>query len=492
MPDATPDPRDAVATPDPHSQRVLALCSGATFIAFLDVSVVNIAFPDILKDFSQSSISALTWIVSGYAVMFAALLTPAGRVADSLGRRKVFLTSLALFTLASLACAVAPSVGWLIGARFVQGAAAAGMIPAALGLILATTARERIPTAVAAWSAAAGFSAVVGPAVGGLLLQVFSWRSVFYINLPFGAVLLFAGLSVLPRQEAGPRGRLPDPIGAGALALGIAGLVSALTEGDKWGWSSVRTIGLGAAGLALVALAVLRSRDRANAAIDPGVWRSPAYKLANLALGLLSMSMFAWMLGGPLFTTAIWHWSTLQTAGALSIGAVMSMIGSLSAGRITDPVARVWAAALGCLLFAGSTAIWASPAFGSTSNFWGGWVPSALLGGAGIGLGLTCLSTIAAATVTPLKFAAGLGMTLTVRQLGGALGVAGLAAIISSSAVPGSVASFHHVYLAATVVCVLCAVSVAGLLLVLRPAAAAAAAPSSPSSPSSPTQVQPG
>jgi hypothetical protein len=151
-------------------------------------------------------------------------------------------------------------------------------------------------------------------------------------------------------------------------------------------------------------------------------------------------------------------------------------------------VTRVWVAVLGCLLFAGSNALWASPVFGATSNFWGGWVPSALLGGAGIGLGLTCLSTIAAATVPALKFAAGLGMTLTVRQLGGALGVAGLAAIISSSAVPGSVASFHHVYLAATVVTVLCSVTITGLLLVLRPVTA----PTRATVPGAPSPVPPG
>jgi EmrB/QacA subfamily drug resistance transporter len=449
--------------------RVLALCSGITFIAFLDFSVVNIAFPDISNDFTGTSINTMTWIVSGYAVMFAALLVPAGRVSDSVGRRTVFLWSLSGFTIASLVCGLAPSVGWLIAGRFAQGAAAGGMIPAALGLILSTTPRERIPRAVAAWSAAAGFSAVIGPAVGGALLSAFGWRSVFFINLPICGALLLGGLAVLPRHVRGSGDRLPDPIGSAALGLGIAAVVSALTEGDKWGWGDARTIGLVAIGLTLVVVTVRRSRTHQAPAIDIAVWRNPAYKIANLGLGMLSLTMFAWMLGAPLFATTIWQWTIMETAGALSIGAVAAMAGSLSAGRLTNPATQVKVAILGCLLFAGSNAVWASDLFGEESNFWGGWLPGALLGGGGLGLALTCLSTLAAGAMVPLKFAGGVGMTLAVRQVGGALGVAGFAAIIVSTAQPGSISAFHHVFAAAMAVNIIGALTVSALIAALRP-----------------------
>jgi EmrB/QacA subfamily drug resistance transporter len=457
---------------DVNPARILALCSGITFIAFLDFSVVNIAFPDILKDFPHTSINTMTWIVSGYAVMFAALLVLAGRVSDSIGRRTVFLWSLAAFTIASLVCGLAPSVGWLIAARFVQGAAAGGMIPAALGLILSTTPRERIPRAIAAWSATAGFSAVIGPALGGVLLSAFGWRSVFFINLPICGALLMGGLAVLPRHVRGSGDRLPDPIGSAALGLGIAGVVSALTEGDTWGWGDGRTVGLVAIGLTLIVVTVLRSRTHHAPAIDIAVWRSPAYKISNLGLGMLSVTMFAWMLGAPLFATTIWQWTILETAGALSIGAVAAMAGSLSAGRLTNPATQVKVAILGCLLFAGSNAVWASSLFGATSNFWGAWLPGALLGGGGLGLALTCLSTLAAGAMVPLKFAGGVGMTLAVRQVGGALGVAGFAAITVSSAAPGSVSSFHHVFVAAMAVNIVGALAVSALITALRPSPA--------------------
>ncbi|WP_433548669.1 MFS transporter [Streptomyces sp. CA-294286] len=452
-----------------NTSRVFALCSGASFLAFLDLSIVSIAFPDILEDFPGTSLNSTTWVLSGYSVMLAAMLAPFGRIADSVGRRTVFLWSLAGFSLASLVCAVAPSIWWLIAARVVQGVAAGGMIPAALGLILATTPRERIARAVGAWSAVAGFSAVIGPAAGGVLLSAFGWRAVFYVNLPLCAALLIGGLSALPRDVRAADARLPDPVGSIALVLGIAGAVTALTQGDTWGWTDPLTLGLGVAGVALVLATVLRSRTHRAPAIDLPVWRSPVFKIASLGLGMLNATMFAWMLAAPLFAAQIWHWSVLQTAAALSVGAVSSMSGSLAAGRLVRPDHQVKVAVLGALLFAGSNAIWASALFGPTPNFWGGWLPAALLGGGGLGLAITCLSTLAARTVPPLRFASGLGMTLTVRQVGGAVGVAGLASIMASSAVPGSIASFHAVYLVAMAVNILCALVLCALFTALRP-----------------------
>jgi EmrB/QacA subfamily drug resistance transporter len=443
---------------------VLFLCSGATFMAFLDLSVVNIAFPKILEHFSGTSIDTLTWIVSGYAVMFAAVLTPAGRLADTLGRRNVFLISLLGFTLASLLCGAAPTVGWLIAARFCQGALAAGMIPAALGLILSTTPRERIPKAIGAWSAAAGFSAVVGPAAGGLLVEAFGWRSVFVINGPIGLTLLLLAFRALPGSVPASGTRLPDAVGTVALALGIGGVVTALTEGDSWGWSSARTIGVLVAGVVLAAAAWMRSRNHAAPSIDVSLWASRKYAMCNIASAILGAAMFAWLLGAPLYTSTIWHWSILETAGALTIGAVASMIGSTVAGNVTKPGRQRWTAVTGILMFAASNAIWASSLFGSEPNFWEAWVPSGLLGGGGLGLSLTALASAAAAAVPPMRFAAGVGMNLTARQVGGALGTAMLAAIMASHAVPGSVDAFHHVYAVSMVIAVLAAIAAVGVV----------------------------
>ena len=435
---------------------VLLICSGATFMAFLDLSVVNIAFPKIIAHFPQSSLATLTWVISGYAVMFAALLTPLGRLADTAGRTKVFLGSLVGFTIASMLCGAATSATWLIIARFVQGGMAAGMIPAALGLVMASTPLPKLTKAIGAWSAAAGFSAVIGPVIGGLLVEEFSWRSVFYINGPVGLLLLIAGARALPKHLAPSGSKSPDLIGTLALTLGIGGVVAALTEGEHWGWGNYKTLGLLVLGLLLVAYSLVRSRSHEAPAIEVGLWKSVRFARTNLVSSVFGVSMFAWLLAGPLWLTAIWHWSILQTAGALSVGAFGSMVSSTVAGRITDGRKHRSLVFIGLIMFAICTGVQASSLFDEHVRFWSVWVPGGFVGGWGLGFAATALSSIAATSLPPVRFAAGVGMNLTARQVGGAIGTAGLAAIMASYANPG-VNAFHAVYIACTIATVIAA-----------------------------------
>lgn len=436
---------------------VLLLCSGATFMAFLDLSVVNIAFPEIIKAFPSTTMANLTWVVSGYAVMFAALLTPAGRLADTLGRAKVFLGSLIGFTIASLICGAAPNATALIVGRFLQGAMAAGMIPAALGLIMAATPLPHLMKAIGAWSAAAGFSAVIGPVIGGLLVDHLSWRAVFYINGPVGLLLLLAGLRGLPKHLPPAGSKLPDLIGTVSFAVGVGFVVAALTEGESWGWADARTLGLLICGLALCLVALLRSQKHESPAIDTGLWKSTRFARTNVVSAIFGVSMFAWLLAGPLWATQVWHWSIMEAAGALSIGAVASMITSTVAGRINDPGKHRLLVVIGLLMFAACTVMQSTDLFFDTEpKFWSAWVPSGLLGGGGLGFAATALSSIAATSLPPVRFAAGVGMNLTARQVGGALGTAGLAAVFASYDRPG-VDAFHTVYIACTVISVIAA-----------------------------------
>ncbi|WP_255273737.1 MFS transporter [Actinomadura madurae] len=184
------------------------LAAGATFLAMLDATVANLAVADLHADFPGTSLSGLTWVITLYAVLFAALLAPAGRLADLVGRRSLYLWGTGLFTLASLACAIAPNVPVLLGTRGVQGAAAAALIPASLALLLKDTPPERRARSIGLWSAAGALAAAIGPGLGGVLVDQLGWRSLFVINLPFGLAMLLGGLR-LPRAE-GAAGRLPD------------------------------------------------------------------------------------------------------------------------------------------------------------------------------------------------------------------------------------------------------------------------------------------
>jgi EmrB/QacA subfamily drug resistance transporter len=444
-----------------NARVVLLIACGATFMAFLDLSVVNIAFPRIIQQFPQASVASLTWIVSGYAVMFAAFLTPLGRVADTIGRTKVFVVALAAFTVASILCGLAPNPGFLIASRFAQGVAAAGMIPSALGLVLGMTAPSRMTAAVGAWSASAGFSAVAGPVIGGVLIDWFGWRWVFFINGPIGLLLLVAALSALPRNAVRQISRLPDFLGTLALTIGVGAIIAALTQSHDWGWSSAPTLVLLIGGGVLVGTALLRSQRHPAPAIDTSLWRNRRFAVTNATAAVLGTAMFAWLLAGPLFLAVIWHWSILKSAGALSIAAVMAMVTSIVAGRVSKPDTLRWLTVLGAMLFAACCAFMATDAFGHEVRFWNAWVPAGLLGGAGLGFGLTALSSIVASSVPATRFAAGIGMMLTARQIGGGLGIAVLAAILSSTHDP--VAGFHNVWLACAIVAAVAAVSAMGL-----------------------------
>src|SRR3954465_13419810 len=220
-----------------HRARVTAIVSVGVFVASLDLFIVNIAFPDIQRDFDGTSLAGLSWILNAYAIVFAALLVPAGRWADRAGLKRGFLGGLALFTLASVIAAAAPSVELLVAARGLQAIGAAFMVPTSLGLLIPESPAERRAAVVALGAAAGGVAAAAGPPIGGLLVEA-SWRWIFLINLPVGVAALWWASRVLREgreDEGSPR---PDLLGAAVLAAGIGTLTLAIVKGPAWGWDS--------------------------------------------------------------------------------------------------------------------------------------------------------------------------------------------------------------------------------------------------------------
>ncbi|MGW5381776.1 MFS transporter [Nocardia sp. NPDC003963] len=385
-------------------------------------------------------------MVSGYAVAFAALLTPGGRIADAVERRTVLLWALAGFALTSLLCGLAPNAGWLVAGRVAQGATAALMVPAALGALLAVTPRERIGGAVAVWSAAGGLAAVVGPALGGALVETAGWRSVFVINVPV-ALTLAAMVFRLPASDTGRTDTaLPDPLGTIMIALGLGGLVAGVTEGQRWGWTAPGTLAVLGLATVLALAALRRSFRHPNPALAVELWRSRPFALANAASFAFGAAMFAWLLAGPMFLDALWGYSVLGSAAAMSVGAVASMVTATLTGRITTPGIRRWTGVLGVLMF-GTTLVWMSTdTFGPDPALWSAWIPAGALGGGGVGIAVTVLGATAANALPPHRFAAGTGMNLTARQLGGALGIAVLASVLAAH--PGQPQTgFHTLFL---------------------------------------------
>src|SRR5690349_21320155 len=263
-----------------HKRIVAVACAGA-FLAFLDATIVNIAFPDISRSFAGSGRDALSWVLDGYFVVIAALLVPAGGLADRFGHRRIFLLGIAGFTLASLLCAAAPSLTLLIAFRVVQGVGAALIAPASLAIVLDSFPVERRSTGVGLWGAAAAAAAAVGPTLGGALVELSDWRLVFLVNLPLGAAILLAGRRTLPAPKI-LDSRLPDLPGAGLLALGLATLTLAIVEGNDWGWDSAGTLVAFAAAALLLATVVWRSRTHPRPIVEPELFAHRSFALGNL------------------------------------------------------------------------------------------------------------------------------------------------------------------------------------------------------------------
>ena len=298
---------------------VLLIASAAAFLSSLDLFIVNLAFPAIRADFPGSDLGAISWVLNGYTVVFAAFLALAGRLADRLGHRRVFLAGLAVFTLASAACAAAPSVGLLVAARAVQAVGAALVTPTSLSLLLAAFPAERRAHAVGAWASIGAVAAALGPPLGGLLVEA-SWHWVFLVNVPVGVVALVAGLRFLPAGAGQDGAGLPDVLGAVGLVVGVGALAFALVRAPDLGWGSVPVVvGLAVAVLGLAGV-VLRSRRHPVPALDLAVVRTPVVGLAALTMIAFTTGFAGMLVANVLFLTGTWGWSAPLAGLALAVG----------------------------------------------------------------------------------------------------------------------------------------------------------------------------
>ncbi|NYE39845.1 MFS transporter [Streptomyces fulvorobeus] len=418
---------------------VVTLAAGAIFLSILDATVANLAVTDMRDSFPDASVTDLTWVISLYAIVFAAFLAPAGRLADVLGRRRLYIIGMGLFTATSLLCALAPGLPVLLVARALQGLGAAAMIPASLAVVLADVTPQRRGAAIGLWSAAASAAAAAGPILGGVLIDAVGWRSVFFINVPLGLALL-AGIKVVRVPERTTHG-LPDVFGTLFLAAGTALVVLGVTQGQEWQWADPRVLGCFAGGLVLLALALLRARTHPRPAIQTRLWRSRVFALANLVSFFFGAALYAWLLVGALFLVDVWGYSRMAAGLSMSPGAVLSALVAVLVGRSLSRRCPHLVVFFGTSALVGA-ALWLALTLSSHAALWSMWIPVGLLAGAGIGAVSTGLSSAAALSVEPADFAGATGLNMAVRQIGGALGIAVLAAILpaqtSSSPTPYS------------------------------------------------------
>jgi len=413
-----------------HRYRVLIVVSVATFVASMDLFIVNIAFPSIEREFAGTSDATLSWVLSAYAIVTAALLIPAGRLADLLGRKRMFMGGLVTFVVASALCAAAPGAGWLIGARVLQAVGGAVLMPTSLALLLAEFSGRQRAIAVAIWSATGAVAAGAGPPIGGLLVQA-SWRWVFVVNLPVGLITAVIAARILSESRDPQGKRLPDFAGAAMLVLASSALMLAIVQGQSWGWASPRILALIAGAVVLSAGFVYWSSRHPAPVLELGLFRARAFSAANISGTLFFAAFGAMLLASVLFLTRVWHEDILTAGLQISPGPIAAAVFAVPGSLLSRRFGERTIAAIGSVLFA-LAGLWWLRTVGLEPHYASEFLPGWLIGGAGVGFVIPTLASAAAAALPPSRFATGSAVYGMTRMFGIALGIAILIAVLGT------------------------------------------------------------
>ncbi len=449
-----------------RTRLVVLVAIGAAFMSSLDLSVVNVAFDDIGASFGANRLGGptagdLSWVLNAYAVTFAVLLVPFGRLADRYGRKQIFVGGLLLFTVASAACAVSGGVWLLVAFRVLQAAGAAAMTPTSLSILLAALPAERRLGGVRLWAATGAIAAAIGPSVGGLLTQL-GWQWVFLINLPIGAALLVVAVrevhEVRPDDQAG----VPDLLGAALFAGSVGLLALGLVKSPEWGWTSVRTaLALGVA-LVLGLLFALRSMRHPSPVIHPELLRVSTFRWAIVTMLLFNVSFAINLLAGILWLQQIWGYSALQTGFAVAVGPVLVPVTAALSHRLLPDVRPARLITAGSLVL-GFSALLLGLSMGPEPAYLTSYLPGWLLGGVGVGLALPNLMAGATHDLAPHQAATGSGVVTMARQIGFVVGVSILFAIVGDGVGRDAMGAFSACFLVAAAVLVAASVTAFGM-----------------------------
>lgn len=405
-----------------QARLTLAIAGLAAMATYLDTTILFVAFPGITASFQDSSTSILSWVLNAYTITFAALLVPAGKLADRLGQRLAFLVGSATFSVASLACGLAPSVGFLIFARVVQGAGAAILVPASLALVMAAYPRDKLPHVIAIWGAIGALSAALGPSLGALIINSFDWRWAFFINLPVGVVTIATGVRYL-RESKDSTVRIPSPVGVILLIMAAGTLLYGLVESDNVGWVSVRTITVLVVGIVLLAAFVAHQRHTDSPTLDPELFTLQNFRWGNLAMLSFNVSFTAMFFGLILFLVNVWDWSILKAGLAVAPGPALAAILAARFGKLAGQIGQRPLVIAGGIMAAAS-GIYRVLFLDENVNYLVDFAVPLALSAFAIGLVFPQVTSVALQAVPASRVGVGGATTQAVRQFGGSLGVA--------------------------------------------------------------------
>lgn len=406
----------------------LGAVSFALFMIMLDNTVVNVALPSIQRGLG-AGISELEWVVNAYALTFAVLMLTGGKLADMFGRKRLFLIGLAVFAGSSLACGLAGSAGELVAWRAAQGAGAALMMPATLALITNAFPPKQRGMALGIWAGVSAMALAIGPLVGGLLTEHVNWSWIFFINVPVGVVGIAVGWFVIVESRDTSKEQRLDLPGVLLSAGGLFALTFGLIEANRYGWTSPIILGLfiGAA-VGLAAFVLVEARGRAPM-LDLSLFRNGTFLGANLVALLVTLAMFGVFFFMSLFVQQILGYSPVEAGAIFLPMTILIIIVAPLAGKLSDRVGSRWLMSGGLTLLAISLIVFSRLEIGD--GFWN-ILPALLVGGIGMASVMTPMSAAAMGSAPVRKAGVAGGVLNTFRQVGGALGIAVMGAILTS------------------------------------------------------------
>jgi EmrB/QacA subfamily drug resistance transporter len=404
----------------------LAAVAFGLFMIMLDNTVVNVALPSIQRDL-EASLSELEWVVTGYALTFAAFMLVGGKIADAYGRRLIFVVGIVIFTLASLWCGLADSGEMLIAARVLQGVGAALMNPATLSIIAATFPPAQRGMAIGIWAGVSALALAIGPLVGGLLTEHLSWHWIFFVNIPVGVLAVAASYLFIDESRDETHVRLDLP-GLATSGIGLFALTFGLIEANNYGWTSGRILGgFIFAALALVAFVVLEQRQRAPM-LPLDLFRNRTYTGANTVILLVALAMFGIFFFMSLYMQGILGYSAVETGAAFLPLTILIILVAPIAGKTADRIGSRALMTAGMVLIAAQLLYLSR--LGADATFWT-LLPGFMVGGVGMALTMTPSAAAATRAVPVEKAGVGSAVLNAFRQVGGSLGIAVMGAIMA-------------------------------------------------------------
>jgi EmrB/QacA subfamily drug resistance transporter len=418
------------ASGDAVLRSVFLLAAAGVGMSNLDLFVVNVTMADIAKDYAGASLDSLSWVLTAYAVAFAAFLIPAGNYADRVGAKRAYLTGIWIFTLASLACALSPGVWWLVAARTMQAVGAALLTPASLGLIMTLFTGEARGAAIRGWAALGGLAAALGPVLGGVLAH-WHWKLAFLINVPVGVVVLLLGARAIPETKPHNQKHAADVLNAILFALAVALSALAILKAGKWEWWSQNMIAACTGSLALLLVFYLRSSRKAVTSLTTELLNIPGLKTLLCGNLIFAVAFGTMLLSISLWLQQVWQLGAMMAGIAIFPGPLMVPLLSSLSGRLAKRFGALNLAAIGCVLFGVGIGWWIWSVRVDQVNYFLSVLPGLLLTGVGVCFTMPTLIGASIALVPPANFSTGAAIVTVVRQIGTVVGVAGLVAFLA-------------------------------------------------------------